>query len=158
MNEYTVLKLLTGQDIICTVNKTKMTEQLIEVHYPMLIINNNTSFRVNMIYLKNYNILSKNSTTVMRRDDIMSSYVPQLELVAHYKVYKKYNIEILDKLCAMELNMASAYMEAFITSRMTDPNYLNKLFYDMLGIAEDVNDSNSDDISKIKKSKTTKVH
>lgn len=156
MNEYTVLKLLTGQDIICMVNKTKTSEQLIEVDYPMLIINVSKGNTANLIYLKKYNLLSKNSSTVMRREHILSSYVPQLELVVHYKIYKKYNIEILDKLSAMELNLASTYMESFITSCMSDPNYLNKLFSNMFGNVEDANDSA--DISKIKKTKTTKVH
>ena len=39
---------------------------------------------------------------------------------------------------------------------MSDPNYLNKLFSNMFGDVENAN--NSADISKIKKTKTTKVH
>lgn len=145
MSEFTVLKLSTGQDVICLVDQDKITDQLIEINHPMTIVSVPNTDGIMMIFLRRYNILSKSSSMKIRRAHIIGTYAPCLELSKYYKTLMKYHEEVLDKITVQEIDLAST----FIDQALTNPD-----FDDML--EKQLNSAKT--FKNVKAKKDTKVH
>jgi len=148
MNNFTVLKLTTGQDIICVVDESKVTEQLIEISNPMIVISVPNPDGTTMIFLRRYNLLAKSSTMKIRRAHIIGTYAPRLELAKYYKTLMKYHAEVLDKITLQEVDLASAFIDAALSNP------------DFESVIEKQLDNMKDtkDFKNLKVKKDTKVH
>ena len=114
MNNFTVLKLTTGQDVICIVDESKVTEQLIEISHPMMIISIANPDGTTMIFLRRYNLLAKSPIMKIRRAHIVATYAPRLELAKYYKTLMKYHDEVLDKITIQEVDLASTFIDTYV--------------------------------------------
>ena len=130
MNNFTVLKLTTGQDVICMVDESKVTDQLIEIGHPMIIISIPNPDGTTMIFLRRYNLLAKSPIMKVRRAHIVATYAPRLELAKYYKTLIKYHTEVLDKITLQEVNLASTFIDAVLSNPNFSPSYhLCSLFW-----------------------------
>ena len=148
MNNFTVLKLTTGQDVICIVDESKVTEQLIEISHPMMITSIANPDGTTMIFLRRYNLLAKSPIMKIRRAHIIGTYAPCLELAKYYKTLIKYHTKVLDKITLQEVNLAYTFIDA----ALSNPNFET--------IIENQLDSMKDtkDLKNFKVKKNTKVH
>ena len=148
MNNFTVLKLTTGQDVICIVDESKVTEQLIEISHPMMIISIANPDGTTMIFLRRYNLLAKSPIMKIRRAHIVATYAPRLELAKYYKTLMKYHDEVLDKITIQEVDLASTFIDAALSNPAFD-TMLEKQLDEM---------KETKDFKNLKAKKTTKVH
>jgi len=148
MNNFTVLKLTTGQDVICIVDESKVTEQLIEINHPMTVISVPNPDGTTMIFLRRYNLLAKSPIMKIRRAHIIGTYAPRLELAKYYKTLMKYHNEVLDKITLQEVDLASTFIDAALS---------NPAFDTMLEKQLD-NMKEPKDFKNLKAKKNTKVH
>lgn len=148
MNNFTVLKLTTGQDIICVVDESKVTEQLIEISNPMIVISVPNPDGTTMIFLRRYNLLAKSPTMKIRRAHIIGTYAPRLELAKYYKTLMKYHDEVLDKITIQEVDLASTFIDTALSNPAFD-TMLEKQLDEM---------KEPKDFKNLKAKKTTKVH
>jgi uncharacterized protein (DUF302 family) len=148
MNNFTVLKLTTGQDVICVVDESKVTEQLIEIGHPMTIISIANPDGTTMIFLRRYNLLAKSPIMKIRRAHIVGTYAPRLELAKYYKTLMRYHDEVLDKITIQEVDLASTFIDAALSNPAFETvieNQLNEM-------------KETKDFKNIKAKKNTKVH
>lgn len=148
MNNFTVLKLTTGQDVICMVDESKVTDQLIEIGHPMIIISIPNHDGTTMIFLRRYNLLAKSPIMKVRRAHIVASYAPRLELAKYYKTLMKYHDEVLDKITIQEVDLASTFIDTALSNPAFD-TMLEKQLDEM---------KETKDFKNLKAKKTTKVH
>ena len=148
MNNFTVLKLTTGQDVICIVDESKVTEQLIEISYPMMITSIANPDGTTMIFLRRYNLLAKSPIMKIRRAHIVATYAPRLELAKYYKTLMKYHDEVLDKITIQEVDLASTFIDTALSNPAFD-TMLEKQLDEM---------KETKDFKNLKAKKTTKVH
>ena len=148
MNNFTVLKLTTSQDVICIVDESKVTEQLIEISHPMMIISIANPDGTTMIFLRRYNLLAKSPIMKIRRAHIVATYAPRLELAKYYKTLMKYHDEVLDKITIQEVDLASTFIDAALSNPAFD-TMLEKQLDEM---------KETKDFKNLKAKKTTKVH
>jgi hypothetical protein len=148
MNNFTVLKLTTGQDVICMVDESKVTDQLIEIGHPMIIISIPNPDGTTMIFLRRYNLLAKSPIMKVRRAHIVATYAPRLELAKYYKTLMKYHDEVLDKITIQEVDLASTFIDTALSNPAFD-TMLEKQLDEMKG---------TKDFKNLKAKKTTKVH
>ena len=148
MNNFTVLKLTTGQDVICIVDESKVTEQLIEISHPMMIISIANPDGTTMIFLRRYNLLAKSPIMKIRRAHIVATYAPRLELAKYYKTLMKYHDEVLDKITIQEVDLASTFIDTALSNPAFD-TMLEKQLDEM---------KETKDFKNLKAKKTTKVH
>lgn len=148
MNNFTVLKMTTGQDIICIVDESKVTEQLIEIKYPMTIISVPNPDGTTMIFLRRYNLLAKSPMMKIRRTHIIGTYAPRLELAKYYKTLMKYHNEVLDKITLQEVDLASTFIDA----ALSNPDFESVIEKQLDNMKE------SKDFKNLKAKKNTKVH
>ena len=148
MNNFTVLKLTTGQDVICIVDESKVTEQLIEISHPMMITSIANPDGTTMIFLRRYNLLAKSPIMKIRRAHIVATYAPRLELAKYYKTLMKYHDEVLDKITIQEVDLASTFIDAALSNPAFD-TMLEKQLDEM---------KETKDFKNLKAKKTTKVH
>jgi hypothetical protein len=120
MNNFTVLKLTTGQDVICMVDESKVTDQLIEIGHPMIIISIPNPDGTTMIFLRRYNLLAKSPIMKVRRAHIVATYAPRLELAKYYKTLMKYHDEVLDKITIQEVDLASTFIDTALSNPAFD--------------------------------------
>jgi hypothetical protein len=148
MNNFTVLKLTTGQDVICMVDESKVTDQLIEIGHPMIIISIPNPDGTTMIFLRRYNLLAKSPIMKVRRAHIVATYAPRLELAKYYKTLMKYHDEVLDKITIQEVDLASTFIDTALSNPAFD-TMLEKQLDEM---------KETKDFKNVKAKKTTKVH
>lgn len=148
MNNFTVLKLTTGQDVICVVDESKVTEQLIEIGHPMIISSIPNPDGTTMIFLRRYNLLAKSPIMKVRRAHIVATYAPRLELAKYYKTLMKYHDEVLDKITIQEVDLASTFIDTALSNPAFD-TMLEKQLDEM---------KETKDFKNLKAKKTTKVH
>lgn len=148
MSNFTVLKLTTGHDVICIVDESKITEQLIEISHPMTIISIANPDGTTMIFLRRYNLLAKSPIMKVRRAHIVATYAPRLELAKYYKTFMKYHDEVLDKITIQEIDLAST----FIDTALSNPAFETMLEKQLDEMKE------TKDFKNLKAKKTTKVH
>jgi|APGre2960657373_1045057.scaffolds.fasta_scaffold30735_2 hypothetical protein len=148
MNNFTVLKLTTGQDVICMVDESKVTDQLIEIGHPMIIISIPNPDGTTMIFLRRYNLLAKSPIMKVRRAHIVATYAPRLELAKYYKTLMKYHDEVLDKITIQEVDLASTFIDTALSNPAFD-TMLEKQLDEM---------KETKDFKNLKAKKTTKVH
>lgn len=148
MSNFTVLKLTTGHDVICIVDESKITEQLIEISHPMTIISIANPDGTTMIFLRRYNLLAKSPIMKVRRAHIVATYAPRLELAKYYKTLMKYHDEVLDKITIQEIDLAST----FIDTALSNPAFETMLEKQLDEMKE------TKDFKNLKAKKTTKVH
>jgi len=148
MNNFTVLKLTTGQDVICIVDESKVTEQLIEISHPMMITSIANPDGTTMIFLRRYNLLAKSPIMKIRRAHIVATYAPRLELAKYYKTLMKYHDEVLDKITIQEVDLASTFIDTALSNPAFD-TMLEKQLDEM---------KETKDFKNLKAKKTTKVH
>ena len=148
MNNFTVLKLTTSQDVICIVDESKVTEQLIEISHPMMIISIANPDGTTMIFLRRYNLLAKSPIMKIRRAHIVATYAPRLELAKYYKTLMKYHDEVLDKITIQEVDLASTFIDTALSNPAFD-TMLEKQLDEM---------KETKDFKNLKAKKTTKVH
>ena len=148
MNNFTVLKLTTGQDVICMVDENKVTDQLIEIGHPMIIISIPNPDGTTMIFLRRYNLLAKSPIMKVRRAHIVATYAPRLELAKYYKTLMKYHDEVLDKITIQEVDLASTFIDTALSNPAFD-TMLEKQLDEM---------KETKDFKNLKAKKTTKVH
>jgi hypothetical protein len=148
MNNFTVLKLTTGHDVICMVDESKVTEQLIEIGHPMTITSVANPDGTTMIFLRRYNLLAKSPIMKVRRAHIVATYAPRLELAKYYKTLMKYHDEVLDKITIQEVDLASTFIDAALSNPAFD-TMLEKQLDEM---------KETKDFKNLKAKKTTKVH
>ena len=148
MNNFTVLNLTTGQNVICVIDESKVTEQLIEISNPMIVISVSNPDGTVMIFLRRYNNLAKSPIMKIRRAHIIGTYAPCLELAKYYKTLIKYHTKVLDKITLQEVNLAYTFIDA----ALSNPNFET--------IIENQLDSMKDtkDLKNFKVKKNTKVH
>ena len=148
MNNFTVLNLTTGQNVICVIDESKVTEQLIEISNPMIVISVSNPDGTVMIFLRRYNILAKSPIMKICRAHIIGTYAPCLELAKYYKTLIKYHTKVLDKITLQEVNLAYTFIDA----ALSNPNFET--------IIENQLDSMKDtkDLKNFKVKKDTKVH
>ena len=148
MSNFTVLKLATGQDVICMVDESKVTEQLIEISHPMTIISIANPDGTTMIFLRRYNLLAKSPIMKVRRAHIVATYAPRLELAKYYKTLMKYHDEVLDKITIQEVDLASTFIDTALSNPAFD-TMLEKQLDEM---------KETKDFKNLKAKKNTKVH
>jgi uncharacterized protein (DUF302 family) len=148
MSNFTVLKLTTGQDVICMVDESKVTEQLIEISHPMTIISIANPDGTTMIFLRRYNLLAKSPIMKVRRAHIVATYAPRLELAKYYKTLMKYHDEVLDKITIQEVDLASTFIDTALSNPAFD-TMLEKQLDEM---------KETKDFKNLKAKKNTKVH
>lgn len=148
MNNFTVLKLTTGQDVICIVDESKVTEQLIEINHPMTVISVPNPDGTTMIFLRRYNLLAKSPIMKIRRAHIIGTYAPRLELAKYYKTLMKYHNEVLDKITLQEVDLASTFIDA----ALSNPDFESVIEKQLDNMKE------SKDFKNLKAKKNTKVH
>ena len=148
MSNFTVLKLTTGHDVICIVDESKVTEQLIEINHPMTIISVPNPDGTTMIFLRRYNLLAKSPIMKIRRAHIVGTYAPRLELAKYYKTLMKYHDEVLDKITIQEVDLASTFIDAALSNPAFE-TVLEKQLDEM---------KETKDFKNLKAKKTTKVH
>ena len=148
MNNFTVLKLTTGQDVICIVDESKVTEQLIEINHPMTVISVPNPDGTTMIFLRRYNLLAKSPIMKIRRAHIIGTYAPRLELAKYYKTLMKYHDEVLDKITIQEVDLASSFIDA----ALSNPDF-ETIIEKQLDNMKDTKD-----FKNLKVKKDTKVH
>ncbi len=148
MSNFTVLKLTTGHDVICIVDESKITEQLIEISHPMTIISIANPDGTTMIFLRRYNLLAKSPIMKVRRAHIVATYAPRLELAKYYKTLMKYHDEVLDKITIQEIDLASTFIDTALSNPAFD-TMLEKQLDEM---------KETKDFKNLKAKKTTKVH
>jgi hypothetical protein len=148
MNNFTVLKLTTGQDVICMVDESKVTDQLIEIGHPMIIISIPNPDGTTMIFLRRYNLLAKSPIMKVRRAHIVATYAPRLELAKYYKTLMKYHDEVLDKITIQEVDLASTFIDTALSNPAFD-TMLEKQLDEM---------KETKDFKNLKAKKPTKVH
>jgi hypothetical protein len=148
MSNFTVLKLTTGQDVICMVDESKVTEQLIEISHPMTITSVPNPDGTTMIFLRRYNLLAKSPIMKVRRAHIVATYAPRLELAKYYKTLMKYHDEVLDKITIQEVDLASTFIDTALSNPAFD-TMLEKQLDEM---------KETKDFKNLKAKKNTKVH
>ena len=148
MNNFTVLKLTTGQDVICIVDESKVTEQLIEINHPMTVISVPNPDGTTMIFLRRYNLLAKSPIMKIRRAHIIGTYAPRLELAKYYTTLMKYHNEVLDKITLQEVDLASTFIDA----ALSNPDFESVIEKQLDNMKE------SKDFKNLKAKKNTKVH
>jgi uncharacterized protein (DUF302 family) len=148
MSNFTVLKLTTGHDVICIVDESKVTEQLIEISHPMTITSVANPDGTTMIFLRRYNLLAKSPIMKVRRAHIVATYAPRLELAKYYKTLMKYHDEVLDKITIQEVDLASTFIDAALSNPAFDTMFEKQL--------DEMKETK--DFKNLKAKKTTKVH
>jgi hypothetical protein len=145
MNNFTVLKLSAGIDVICGIDESKITDQLIEISHPMTITSLPNPDGTTMIFLRRYNILAKSPMMKIRRAHIIGTYVPRLELAKYYMTLMKYHNDVLDKVIIQEVDIAATFIDAILSG----PEFEAALEKHL---------DEKKDLKNLKANKTTKVH
>ena len=114
MSTYTIIKLNTGQDIICSLTKEHSSSYLLEVENPMSIYHSVAGDGATMILLKRFNPLALSTKMTIERAHIIATYAPQKEFANYYDAILAFHEKVLDEMAVKDLTIATSFIDAAI--------------------------------------------
>jgi hypothetical protein len=114
MSTYTIIKLNTGQDIICSLTKEHSSSYLLEVENPMSIYHSVAGDGATIILLKRFNPLALSTKITIERAHIIATYAPQKEFANYYDAILAFHEKVLDEMAVKDLTIATSFIDAAI--------------------------------------------
>jgi hypothetical protein len=114
MSTYTIIKLNTGQDIICSLTKEHSSSYLLEVENPMSIYHSVAGDGATIILLKRFNPLALSTKMTIERAHIIATYAPQKEFANYYDAILAFHEKVLDEMAVKDLTIATSFIDAAI--------------------------------------------
>jgi len=114
MSTYTIIKLNTGQDIICLLTKEHSSSYLLEVENPMSIYHSVAGDGATIILLKRFNPLALSTKMTIERAHIIATYAPQKEFANYYDAILAFHEKVLDEMAVKDLTIATSFIDAAI--------------------------------------------
>ena len=115
MSTYTIIKLNTGQDIICSLTKEHLSSSfMIEVENPMSIYHSVAGDGATIILLKRFNPLALSTKMTIERAHIIATYAPQKEFANYYDAILAFHEKVLDDMAVKDLTVATSFIDAAI--------------------------------------------
>ena len=114
MSTYTIIKLNTGQDIICSLTKEHSSSYLLEVDNPMSIYHSVAGDGATIILLKRFNPLALSTKMTIERAHIIATYAPQKEFANYYDAILVFHEKVLDEMAVKDITIATSFIDAAI--------------------------------------------
>jgi len=133
MKKYLALKLTSGSDILGTLVKATTNETILS--NVMIIISSIYENGSTLVFLRQWATLCLDSELKIKDSQIITSYVPQKELIEYYEVMVEYNKIFIEKDIHIGMNTAIKMIKKAIDS---GSNYSADSNYDSL--SDDVDD------------------
>lgn len=117
MSTYTIVKLTTGQDIICSLAKDNLSSPILEIENPMSIYHRVEGDGVTMVLLKRYNPLALSSKMKIERSHIVATYAPQKSFVDYYEAVLAFHEKVIDELATNDIEVATSFIDSAIMNK-----------------------------------------
>jgi len=124
MSTYTIIKLNTGQDIICSLTKEHLSSSfMLEVENPMLIHHSVNADGSIIILLKRFNPLALSTKMTIERAHIIATYAPQKQFANYYCAILAFHEKVLDEMAIRDIDIATSFIDAAIMNEKFEETF-----------------------------------
>lgn len=144
MSTYTIIKLNTGQDIICSLDKADVSDYSLEheqrilgqkdlqqslrqlrIENPMLIHHSVSADGTTITLLKRYNPLALSTKMVIDRSHVIATYAPQKQFANYYCAILAFHEKVLDQIALNDIDIATSFIDAAIMNEKFEESFKN---------------------------------
>jgi len=128
MSKYTVLKLVSGQDVIGKKlpNDLDTVDLCVRLHKPMVMLSTTVDNGATIVFLRSFALIAKNKEISIQNSQIITEYEPEKVLVDYYTTMIEYNQKFIEDDLIKGMKSASMVIRdvidtGSISSKSKDP-------------------------------------